>query len=204
MNLSKKDKQNITNTIKNLEQKSEAELVAVIARKSGEYGYFWFLSCLFIVFAVSIFLVSFYSLGALELLSMQFSFVATIFVLTFLFEDSIIKCLPSFYKHQKASLHANKLFGQLGIKHTKSHIGIMFFVSVREKYVEIVVDDGIREKIDKKYWEKVVENFVKSVKNGEFAKGYIDAINECSDILVEKFPIKDDDTNELPDEVVEI
>lgn len=204
MNLSKTDKQNISNTIKNLEQKSEAELVAVISKKSGEYDYFWLISCFFTIFAISIFLVIFYPIGALELLSVQVSFVAIILALTFMFEDIFIKLLPNFYKHKKASIHANRLFEQLGIKRTKSHIGIMFFVSVRERYVEIVVDDGIKKKIDKQYWEKVVANFIKSVKNDEFAKGYMNAINECSEILIENFPIKSDDINELPDEVIEV
>lgn len=204
MYLSKEDKKDISNSIKHLEKHSEAELVAVMAEKSGEYDYAWLVIGFFLVVIVSIFAITDFTISNLNLLVIQMTCMASFLALSFFFEGFLIKALPNVYKHKKASIHANKLFNQLGITRTKSHIGIMFFVSVSERYVEIVVDEGVKEKIDKSYWENVVANFIKSVKKDEFAIGYIQAINECSEILTKNFPIKSDDKNELPDEVIEV
>lgn len=204
MILSVGDKEHIANTIKDLERKSEAELVAVISQKSGDYGFFWLVCNICITLIVSLFATIFTIYDPMTLLVLQIICLGFFYIFTLLFEKQLISFLPNFYKHKRASIYANKMFDRLGLRKTKSKVGIMFFVCSDEKYVEIVVDEGVKEKIDKVYWEGVVKNFIKSVKSGEFANGYVNAINECSEILIEKFPIRSDDINELPDEVIEI
>jgi putative membrane protein len=80
----------------------------------------------------------------------------------------------------------------------------MFFVSYDEKYVEIIADKEISKKIDDEYWQVIVKEFIKDVKNNNLSNGYVKAIKSCSEILVKNFPIQTDDENELSNEVIEL
>ncbi len=204
MILSDEDKKHITNSIKFLESKSEAELVAVVCEKSDDYAYFWLVTNLFLTFSISFFIASFANYALLDFLLLQVMIMSFLYFASVSFESQLLSLLPSFIKNRQASRYAKKIFNQLVATKTKSRVGMMFFVSTDERYVEILVDSGIEEKIEQKYWEDIVANFLKKVKQGKIADGYVQAIEECSGVLVEHFPVKTDDINELPDEVIEI
>lgn len=204
MILTSVQKSKISKSIKEVESKSGAELVAVIAKKSGDYFFVWLALALFFMFILSIFFILFLSKSIFLLLNLQI-IVLTIFYIFFIFfEDYCIRYLPKFFKFEKSSKFAFKSFNLLGINKIKTRKGVMFFVSVNERYVKIVPDKEISKKIEDLYWENIVKNFLYHVNNGDFAKGYIKAIEECKDILIEKFPITNDDKNELSDEVIEL
>lgn len=112
--------------------------------------------------------------------------------------------LPKSLKLKITKIIAKEQFKKLNLHHTKDRLGVMFFVSLEDKCVHILSDIGIKEKISDESWGDIVREFVEFVKKDEFAKGYIQAIKRSSVALVESFPIKENDTNELPDEVVEI
>ncbi len=115
-----------------------------------------------------------------------------------------LKSYQKKYKYEKASEYANKQFLNLGLQTTKTKQAIMFFVSIDEKYVEIITDSAIKEKIDDKYWQEIVNIFIEDVKKNQLADGYLKAIKSCNEILIKNFPIKDDDENELSNEVIEL
>lgn len=204
MILSPQDREKISDNIKQVESKSGAELVAVIARRSGDYSFFWLLASAVIVFVLSAVLVLNLSESAFYLLNVQVVTFAAIYTFFYFFGDKCIRFLPKFYTNDKSSKFAHDKFYSLGINRTNTRQGVMFFVSTQERYVQIIADEAICEKVENSYWEKIVEDFVAHVKRGEFALGYICAIKECGDILVDRFPIKDDDENELSDEVIEL
>lgn len=112
--------------------------------------------------------------------------------------------LPKSIKLKFTKILAKNKFKKLNLHHTKDRLGVMFFVSIKDKCVHILSDVGIKEKISDESWAEVVEEFIKFVKKDEFAKGYIQAIKRSSKMLVENFPIRKNDINELLDEVIEI
>lgn len=120
------------------------------------------------------------------------------------FKQQFLFLLPKKYKYKKASKKAKEEFINQGLYDTQTKLAIMFFVSIEEKYVEIITDKNVKEKIADSYWQEIINQFIKDVKNKEFAKGYETAIKNCSEILIENFPIKENDINELSNEVVEL
>ncbi len=204
MKLNKKDKELISKEIENVEKKSSAELVAVVTKRSSNYKYAASFINIFILFLVSFFLIFFTQKDAFELLQLQLLIFVGISLFFEKFDQVIFKLLPKSYKHKKASQNASTQFYNLGLNRTKTNQGIMFFVSSDEKYVEIIADEEISKKIDDSYWEKIVDEFIKDVKKKHLSKGYLKAIQSCSTILIEKFPIQENDENELPNEVIEL
>lgn len=203
MYLNENEKKLISQEIENLEKKSSVELVAVITKNSSMYKYEKVLTALAITTIVSI-IALFFNINTIIFFQLQLVVFTLIYSLFYYFEDLILYFIPKKYKHQKASYKANKEFQNLGIRNTKTKQGIMFFVSIDEKYVEIITDKHIKEKIDNKYWEDIINDFIKDVKNNELSKGYLKAINSCSKTLINKFPIQDNDINELSNEVREL
>ncbi len=112
--------------------------------------------------------------------------------------------MPKAYKYEKASFNAKQEFSNLGLRQTETRQAIMFFVSIDEKYVEIITDKEIKEKIDNSFWQNIVKEFIKDVKNRQFTQGYLKAIRACSEVLTKNFPIQKDDKNELSNEVIEL
>jgi len=204
MKLNKKEKELISKEIKNLEKSSSAELVAVITQRSSDYKYATSIINIFILFLISFFLIFFSEKNAFELLQIQLLLFVAVTLFFEKFNKITTKLLPKNYKYNKASQNAKKQFYNLGLNRTKTKQAIMFFVSFDEKYVEIIADTEISKKIDDEYWQKIVDEFIKDVKKNHLSKGYLKAIQSCSQILIEKFPIQKNDENELPNDVIEL
>lgn len=204
MYLNDKEKELISKKIENLEKLSSAELVAVITKRSGDYRYINSLITISIVFIISFVLIFFSNFSSLQLLQIQLlSFIGS-YLLFEKFDTLILNAFPRTYKKNKASQNAHEQFSNLGLNRTKTNQGIMFFVSLDEKYVEIITDKVISEKIKDDYWEKIVDEFIKDVKKKELSQGYLKAINSCSEILIKEFPIQKNDKNEISNAVIEL
>ncbi len=196
--LNKQEKQNIQELIKELESQSEAEIVAVIAKKAISFR-LWFSVLYMSVFVGAYFFLSL--LGA----SLAFVFVLAFhYLLEQKFEDKFFKLLSVSSKTKKAQKLAQSSFNKYVKNKTNNKVGMMFFVSEKEKYVRILTDEGIANVLPDEIWQQIVEDFIKDVKSGDFSGGYIRAIKASKKLLVEKFPIKKDDKNELSDEVIEL
>lgn len=204
MMLKDNEKEQISKEIENLERFSSAELVAVITQKSSSYKYASLMICIFLTFLFSFILYFVKEVSTLELLQYQLLIFIGINLFFIKFDNLTLKLLPLSYKHQKASLKANKQFYNLGLNKTKTKQAIMFFVSLDEKYVEIITDTEISKKIPNEFWEQLVYEFTLDIKKDDFFSGYIKAIKTSKAILIQHFPIQDDDENELSNEVIEL
>lgn len=204
MYLDEKEKELISKKIENLEKLSSAELVAVITKRSGDYRYINSLITISVVFVISFALVFLLNFSSLQLLQIQLFTFISIYLFFEKFDTFILNTFPTSYKRSKASQNAQEQFSNLGLSRTKTNQGIMFFVSLDEKYVEIIADKVISEKIKDDYWKEIVDEFVKDVKKKDLSLGYLKAITSCSEILIKEFPIQDNDENELSNDVIEL
>ena len=204
MILSEKDKELISKEIENLEKLSSTELVAVVTKRSGNYKLASSMFAVFSLFFISFLLLLITYKSAFELIQIQLLVFIGIYIFSERFKSLFLKILPNDYKYQVASRNAHNQFYNLQLHKTKNKQVIMFFVSFDEKYVEIIVDDEIFKLIPNSHWQSIVDEFITDIKENQLLNGYLKAIVACSSILIEKFPIKADDTNELPNNVIEV
>lgn len=202
MKLSQEEKDIISQEIENLEKFSSAELIAVVTKKSENYKYANSLLSIFLTFLSSFFIYFNNQLSNFELIQYQIFIFLLIFIFLEKFETLSLKLLPKAYKHYLSSKNAKRQFYNLGINKTK--YSVMFFVSIKEKYVEIICDEEITNKIENSYWQYIVDEFINDVKSNHLSNGYLKAIQSCSDILVKRFPIEKNDINEFPNDVIEL
>ncbi|WP_072682631.1 TPM domain-containing protein [Arcobacter sp. LA11] len=203
MHLNDNEKQQISKEIENLEKESSAELVAVITKQSSSYKFETIAFALLLSTIISLVTLLFET-SAIKLFQIQVISFLSFYLIFEKFNKILLALLPKSYKYTKASEYANKQFVNLGLQTTKTKQAIMFFVSYDEKFVEIITDSKIKEKIEDNYWQVIVDEFIKDVKNNDLSSGYLKAIKSCNSILIKNFPIKENDENELPNDVVEL
>lgn len=203
-NISKQTKLGIEKAIAKVEEKSSCELITVITQKSGNYSSM----ALFIASILTLILPAFILLyrpfiDTLLVYQIQIVFFVIVFLLLNI-EKILVWILPKSILHKKAKLKAYETFNILGLQKTTNHQAVMIYVSVHERYVQILTDSAISSKIDNGVWQATIDRFTIKVKNREFEKGFTEAIEEIGEILIEKFPIQENDKNELPNHLIEI
>lgn len=95
---------------------------------------------------------------------------------------------------------ALELFGRLGVWDTEHNSGVLVYVLLADKAVEIVADRGINGKIGQETWQVICRAMESAFREGRFEDGAIAGVNAISELLAQHFPRGSDTRNELPDE----
>jgi putative membrane protein len=202
--LTEDEKQQVSGAIRQAEARTRGELVTVITRASDDYFYIPTLWAALIALVVPAVIILYGSwMDAAAIFEIQ---AASFIVLALLFRLPVIKyvLVPKAIKRQRASRVAREQFFIQGLQNTEGHTGVLLFVSVAERYVEVIADKGINDVVPAGTWDRVVNDFVSKVRAGRYAEGFLSAIADCDAILAEHFPAQKDNINELPDHLIEI
>ena len=93
-------------------------------------------------------------------------------------------------------------FSRLGIAKTRDKTGILIYILLTDRQFHILADSGINEKVKPDTWHNIKDVMQEFFAKGMFAKGILYAVEEVGKILTLHFPVKPDDTNEIPDRVI--
>ena len=110
---------------------------------------------------------------------------------------------PSTRLSAKVKQAAEAQFEALGLTQTRDRTGILLYVSLAERRAQVLADSGIYEKAPPQVWDEVVGLLTAGLKRGAPADGFVDAVNRTGQILAACLPPREDDTNELPDGLVQ-
>lgn len=106
--------------------------------------------------------------------------------------------MPKRLKHRMASRLAGEQFFMRGLRLTEGRTGVLIFISATERYVEIIADKGISDKVPQGTWQDAVSFLTGKIGNHELEIGITGAIRMVGAVLQEHFPGRKD-ANELPD-----
>ncbi|HLP15008.1 MAG TPA: hypothetical protein VK470_02050 [Bacteroidota bacterium] len=85
---------------------------------------------------------------------------------------------------------------------TRERTGILIFLSLLERRVVVLSDEGINAKVKQESWDAIVKMIVDGIKAKQPSEGLLKAINACGSLLEsEKISKRIDDTNELSDTI---
>jgi len=93
-------------------------------------------------------------------------------------------------------------FYENGLHKTREENGVLIFISVFERKVWILADRGVNEKIDHSEWEKIIADLTSGIKKGNQCGAIVSAVGAVGAVLREKFPYREDDTNELDNLII--
>lgn len=93
------------------------------------------------------------------------------------------------------------LFKKLGMDKTAARNGVLFYLALKDRKFAILGDAGINSKVQTGFWDKISDFLRENFKEGKFTEGLSQGIIMAGEQLKTHFPYKEDDINELPDEI---
>jgi len=112
--------------------------------------------------------------------------------------------LPFLYliHDRKPRLRAEDIFSQLRVWDTEHNSGVLIYVQLVDRRIEIVADRGIAAKVEQTEWNAICRAMEKAFKEKRFAEGALQAIERMTVLLARHFPPRGKNPNELPDKPV--
>ncbi len=108
------------------------------------------------------------------------------------------------FRDQSARERALDVFSQLRIWDTAHNNGILIYLLLADRQVEIVADRGIDAKVGTAGWEKICTDMEADFRLRKFGSGSVRGIEAVSQQLARFFPAHGQGINELPDAPVVI
>lgn len=96
---------------------------------------------------------------------------------------------------------AMKLFFELGMQKTKKRNGVLFYVSFEHRYLTIIGDKGIHEKVHQSFWNQMHDEITTGFKNEEYFQSLKTAVLKTGLELKKYFPLNGKPLNELPNDI---
>jgi uncharacterized membrane protein len=103
------------------------------------------------------------------------------------------------FKGQSARARALDVFSQLRIWDTAHNNGVLIYLLLADRKVEIVADRGIDAAVGVSGWKRICADVERDFRAGNFEAGAIKGIAAVSTQLAKYFPRQAPGPNELPD-----
>lgn len=107
--------------------------------------------------------------------------------------------LADLWQERSARERGSELFGQLGVWDTAENSGVLIYVQLVDRQVEILADRGIAARVAQAEWEAICRQMEAAFRLGNYREGALAAIRRTGELLAEHFPAGENNPNELPD-----
>jgi len=189
----------LTNCIREIEKRTDAELVLVVRARSGSYMAADYLFGALLAFA-----------GLNFLLFSPFNFhqywvpfdLALLFILgTYVSSRSntIRRCLTRKSARKKSVREgAAAMFYEAGIANTKAEMGVLVYLSLLERRLELIADRGVLKGVPALEWNQVVFELHQAGKQPH-PETLSAGLGKLGVLLAQHIPASAENPNELPD-----
>ena len=108
--------------------------------------------------------------------------------------------LSYLWRDAPARERAITLFGKLRVWDTELNNGVLIYLLLADRAIEIVADRGLNQRVTEAEWKAMVDALSAAVRAGRYEDGLTQAVEETSAVLVKYFPLmlSDANPNELP------
>lgn len=204
--LSDEDLKKIEDTISRVEESTSGEIVPVIVKRSSTVGHVPLTLTLLITLLIVIAELPFSD----WLWVTPWVYLWPVLLVAIYYFSHFLGKIPWIQKilvpekdevdqvHQRAHLE----FYTNRIHRTEGGTGVLIFVSVMEKKAVVLADEGISAKLPKETWDQVLTQLGQNLHNGEWAQGFVKAIENCGEHLKTHFPMTSSRQNQLKNHLV--
>jgi len=93
-------------------------------------------------------------------------------------------------------------FSALKVWDTEHDNGVLIYLLLADRDVEIIADRGIHGRVGAEGWETICREMEGAFRAGNFEQGVLSGVGRVSQLLESHFPERRDGVNELPDRPV--
>jgi uncharacterized membrane protein len=94
---------------------------------------------------------------------------------------------------------AREVFAQQGVWNTEENNGVLLYVLLADRRVEIVADRGIDGKVAGEDWQRIVRAVEGHFRDGRYEEGAVAGVRSVAELLAAHFPVRHGERNELSD-----
>jgi len=185
--------------IKEIERNTDAELVIVVRARSGNYAHADYLFGFLVSFLILNFLI-FVPFPFPEYLVPVDIAVAFVIGALISWRSNSIRRLFSKENYRKQAVRkaAAAMFYEAGIANTNAEMGILIYLSLMERRLELIADRGVLKKVPAHDWNHELFDLHRLGKNPD-PKSFQEAIERFGKVLATYIPATGENPNELPD-----
>lgn len=97
---------------------------------------------------------------------------------------------------------ALQIFSQLQIWDTEHNSGVLIYLLLADRKVEIIADRGINSRVNHSVWLNICQDMESKFRAGDFESGVLMGISAITALLQQHFPPQEHHHNDLPDHPV--
>ena len=101
---------------------------------------------------------------------------------------------------QTARQRALEVFSQLGVWDTEHNNGVLIYLLLADRDVEIVADRGVHGRAGAQEWKRVCRDMEAALARGRHEAAVVGGIQAVAQIMAPHFPARSAQGNELPDQ----
>jgi uncharacterized membrane protein len=105
---------------------------------------------------------------------------------------------------QSARERALEVFSLLRLWDTEERNGVLVYLLLAERDIEIVADRGVSAKVSQAQWEAICREMEAAFRRGDYGAAVVRGIEAASGLLARHFPPRAGDRDELPDRPVRL
>lgn len=189
----------LAQAVRDIEKDSDAEIVIVVRGRSGSYRHADYLCGAIVAFVALVFVLfspfEFHTYWVpIDVLAL---FIAGAFVSSR--TNAARRVLTSSkFRAQAARNGAAAMFYEAGIANTSAENGLLIYLSLLERRLEVIADRGILKAVPALKWNNSVFE-LKRVGTRPAPDHLIKAVRDLGSLLAEHLPATGENPNELPD-----
>jgi len=97
---------------------------------------------------------------------------------------------------------ALEAFSAMRVWDTEENNGVLIYLLLADRDVEIVADRGIHARVGEAAWETICQAMERAFRESRFVEGVEDGVRAVSEVIARHFPGGGEDRDELPDKPV--
>ena len=95
-------------------------------------------------------------------------------------------CIPSNQAYQQTTrMRARQLFAELGVWDTELNSGVLLYLNLCERKVEIVIDRGIQKATEQVVWDQICQNIIQKLAAQHYKVAVIRGVESIGEVLIE-------------------
>jgi putative membrane protein len=190
----------LTNCVREIETTSDAELVLIVRSRSGSYRHADYLFGSVLAFATLLFLLfspfDFHQYWV----AIDVSFLLLLGAYLSSRSNSIRRLFTNKkFRRDAVRLGAAAMFYEAGIANTAAEMGVLVYLSLLERRLELIADRGVLKSVPPLEWNQILFELHQAGRKPE-PQTLLKVLRDLGGLLSKHLPATGENPNELPDE----